>query len=171
MSYKDYFLVGGLPVKITALEVSASGTYIAPENTAYNPVVVSVSGALESKSVSYAENGSATVKPSDGKEGLSQVSVTVAVPSYMTTLESPYGAADGLYLMTAAYESDDEDEETDPVTAYVTGYCILADGAVSASYGDGTFAIDDTGEKPVLAWTPSVTATTVTCYYASRIVQ
>lgn len=166
MSYKDYYLVGGKPVKITALEVGASGEYTAPMNTAFNPVVVDISQALESKSESYFENGLYTVSPGSNKEGLSQVSVTVSVPPYMTMLESPYGSSDGLYLMTAAYESQTEEEE--PVTAYVTGYCVLSNGAVRESYGAGVFAIDSTGSETTLTWEPGVTATGITCLYAKN---
>ena len=146
---------------IDALEVSASGTVYAPEGHAYNPVTCKVSGALEEKATTLTENGSETITPSTGKEGLSKVVVTVNVPSYLAPLTAPYGAADGLYVCTAT----DSEEST------VCGICRIADGAVSASYGDGSFEIDESGDAPTLAWTPSITAESVVCWYAASVAE
>ena len=44
-------------------------------------------GNLQSKSVTYTSNGSATITPSSGYVGLSQVSVTVAIPVYDGTVQ------------------------------------------------------------------------------------
>lgn len=155
----SYQLVGGQPVVIETLEVSASGTYYAPDGHAYNPVVCSVAGALEEKSVTLTENGTSEISPSKGKEGLSKVNATVSVPSYLSTLSSPYGAANGAYILTAT----DDQEDT------VCGICVLVDGTIAASYGDGSFEIDESGDAPTLAWTPSVTAVSVVCWYAASV--
>ena len=152
-------LVGGQPVKIVALEVNDSGTTYAPPGYAYNPVKCNVAGALEEASKTIETNGETVIEPSEGKEGMSKVTVTTTIPSYLSTLTAPYGAQDGAYILTA---TDDESKT-------VVGTCIVADGAVSASSGDGTFAIDTSGDAPTLTWTPSVTAVSTACWYAASV--
>lgn len=118
----SYQLVGGQPVKITALEANASGAIYAPPGQAFNPVTVSVS-------------------------------------PYLEALDDPFGAQDGVYILTAT----DENEDT------VCGVCRIEDNAISETYGDGSFEIDETGSEPTLAWTPSVTAVSVVCWYAASV--
>ena len=158
-SYGAYALVGGAAVKIKPLEVTEPGTIFAEEGSAFNPVVCDVSGNLETKSVSITANGTETVEPSEGKVGLSAVEVTVAVPPYATTLTAPYGAADGVYICAA----------TDSGNETVVGICWISEGAVASSYGDGTFTVGTSGDAPTLEWTPSVTADSVTVWYAESV--
>lgn len=159
--YKSYSLVGGQPVKIDPLTVAEPGTYFAQPDHAYNPIVCNVSGTLEEGGASVTANGEMVLEPSDGKIGFSKVTVTANVPPYLTPLSSPYGAEDGVYICTATAS----DEST------VVGVCEIAEGAVSTSYGDGTFAIDSTGDAPTLTWTPSITAESVTVWFAGSVAE
>ena len=66
---------------------------------------------------------------------------------------------DGTYIFTA----------TDSNSDTVVGICVIASGTVDASYGDGTFTIDSSGDSPVLEWMPTITAETVTVWYAASV--
>ena len=154
-NYKEYALQGGTPVKIYPLTVTKPGTTFADESSAFNPVVCDISGAMESKTLTISENKTVTIEPSEGYSGIASVALTVNVPPYLTTLTAPYPVNDGTYVLTATSESKSD-----------VGTCIVAGGAISASYGGGEFAIDSTGDTPVLTWTPGITADTVLCQFA-----
>ncbi len=157
-SYKSYSLTGGQPVVIKPLEASESKTYFADEGQAFNPVVVDTSSVLEEKTLTVTANGTTNITPGSAYEGISKMALTVAVPSYLETVESPYAANNGTYVLIGT----DADNDT------VVGVCVIAEDTLSASYGDGTFAIDTSGEDPVLNWTPSITAESVVCWYAAE---
>jgi hypothetical protein len=74
---------GGTPAVLIDKSVSANGTYEAVNDNAdgYKKVVVAVQPDLQSKSVTIQQNGSTTVSPDQGKDGLSGVEITVAVPT------------------------------------------------------------------------------------------
>lgn len=156
--YKSYALVGGTPVKIEPKTISEPGTVFAAPGCAFNPVTVNITPAvLEEKTVTISKNGTVEITPSTGKNGMSKVTVTAQVPSYAETLTAPYAVNDGTYTFAATGEED----------ATEAAVCKIESGAVSASYGGGTFAVDTTGETPALTWTPSITAESVLCWYAS----
>ncbi len=161
-NYKEYALVGGTPVLIKPLQATEQKTYFAEEGCAFNPVVCDVSGELEAKSANITANGTQTLSPTEGKIGFSSVALTTAVYA-LKTQTNPPAATDGTYIFTAEYTTEGE------TTATVVGICQIADGAVSESYGDGSFAIDSTGDAPVIAWTPSVTADSVTVWYSASV--
>ena len=72
---------GGTPATLINKNVSANGTYNASSDNAdgYKKVVVAVEPDLQSKSVTIQQNGTTTVSPDSGKDGLSSVGVTVNV--------------------------------------------------------------------------------------------
>ena len=65
--------------KLTSLNVTANGTY--NKEDGYNAVTVDVQPELEAKTVSYASNGEYTITPTTGKDGISEATITVDVPS------------------------------------------------------------------------------------------
>ena len=152
-----YALYGGQPTKILPLAASEAGTYVAPEGCAYSPVTVSGKQPdLQSKTVDATENGTRTVQPDAGKDGLSSVTVNVNVPSYFDVLTAPYPANDGTFVLVA----------TGADNASAVGVCVVANGMITDSYGDGTFNTEGTQEAPTLTWTPTITATDTVCRYA-----
>ena len=79
---KAYNLVSvNVPLpEIKTLNITENGTYEAEDGTVWNVVNVDVEPLLQSKSVYYDTNGTYTVEPDSGKDGLSSVSVQVDVP-------------------------------------------------------------------------------------------
>lgn len=84
---------------------------------------------------------------------------TVDVSAHLDTLTNPPAASDGTYIFIATDSGNDT----------VVGVCQIAESAIDKSYGDGAFAIDSTGDTPVIEWTPSVTAESVTVWYAASV--
>lgn len=156
---KDYALVGGQAVPIKPLTITASGTYTAPEGGAFNPVTCNIGPAMEEVAETISTNGETVITPSEGKEGISKATITVAVPPFLTGMDAPYEAKNGMYILTAV----DADSATEAAV------CTIAEGAITASWGDGTLAIDSTGDTPVLEWTPTITATETKCYYGEGV--
>ena len=145
----SYSLVGGQPVKVTSLEVSASGTTYAPPGQAYNPVVCDISGSLEEKSETITKNGMTEILPSDGKAGMSKVTATVSVSPYMLQIYAPYKAENGTY----SFIGEDENGNIIGMT------CGVFDENIEMAVGDGSVEIDTSGAEATIVWTPSVTIT------------
>ena len=67
--------------ELETLVVDANGTYNAPDGKAYNVVQVNVQSILEAVSRSYTENGTYTIEPSEGFDGISGVTINIDVPT------------------------------------------------------------------------------------------
>lgn len=84
---------GGSAITVVQLNANANGTYNAPADTAYNPVVVSVTPTLQSKTVNPSTSQQ-TVSPDSGYDGLSSVTVNAipigsATTPYTEIVENP----------------------------------------------------------------------------------
>ncbi len=75
---------GGSAITVVQLNANANGTYNAPADTAYNPVVVSVTPTLQSKAVNPSASQQ-TVSPDSGYDGLSSVTVNAMPIGSATT--------------------------------------------------------------------------------------
>lgn len=67
--------------ELEELVVTTNDVYNAPSGKAYNVVRVNVQPILEAVTRSYTENGTYTIEPSEGNDGLSGVTVNVDVPT------------------------------------------------------------------------------------------
>lgn len=67
--------------ELESLNITENGTYNAPDGTAYNVVTVNVEPILEAVSRTYSANGTYTIQPSEGSDGISSVTVVVNVPT------------------------------------------------------------------------------------------
>ena len=74
--------------ELESLNITENGTYNAPDGKAYNVVTVNVQPILEAVSRTYSANGTYTIAPSAGKDGLSGVTVVVDVPQDTPDLQS-----------------------------------------------------------------------------------
>lgn len=155
---KGYMLQGGTPVKIVPLEVNTPGTVYAAEGEAFNPVKTDVSGALEAKTETITENGETEIKPSDGKIGISSLTLTVSVPPYAIASASETDtvtaeAVDGATYFGFAFDGENA----------TLGQCAVAfvddTPTIDTSFGGGTFAIADEH----VSWTVA-DATSTTLY-------
>lgn len=63
------------------LVVTTNDVYTAPSGKAYNVVRVNVQTILESVTRSYTENGTYTIEPSEGNDGIERATITVNVPT------------------------------------------------------------------------------------------
>lgn len=70
--------------ELEELVVTTNDVYTAPSGKAYNVVRVNVQPILEAVSRTYRANGTYTIAPSSGKDGLSGVTVNVDVPTQPT---------------------------------------------------------------------------------------
>ena len=144
---KSYKLWGGNGVRIKPLEVTQPGTIKAEEGCAFNPVTCNVSGALEDATRPVVSNGTVELTPSTGKIGFSKVTVMAEIPPYTQNVTVTPRAQDGNYTYIATYNDNTS----------AVGVCQIRAGAINHAYGDGTFAIDTSGDYPILTWTPTVT--------------
>lgn len=67
--------------ELETLVVDANGTYNAPDGKAYNVVRVNVQSVLEAVTRSYTANGTYTIEPSEGFDGISGVTINIDVPT------------------------------------------------------------------------------------------
>lgn len=96
---------GGSAITVVQLNANANGTYNAPADTAYDPVIVSVTPSLQSKSVNPATSQQ-TVSPDSGYDGLSSVTVNAMPIGSATTpstsiIANPTISVDSSGLVTA----------------------------------------------------------------------
>lgn len=92
---------------IETLNITENGTYTA-EGKVWNVVTVDVAPLLESVTKYYDTNGTYSFTPSAGKDGISDVTVTVDVPQALPNLESIVDTitANGQYTYTAGVGYD-----------------------------------------------------------------
>lgn len=89
--------------ELESLIVTTNNTYTAPSGKAYNVVEVNVQPILEAVSRTYSSNGTYSITPSSGKDGISSVSVVVNVPSGSPNLQdkTEYYYENGNYAIEA----------------------------------------------------------------------
>ena len=67
--------------ELEELVVTTNDVYTAPSGKAYNVVRVNVQPILEAVTRSYTENGTYTIEPSEGNDGIERATITVNVPT------------------------------------------------------------------------------------------
>ena len=74
--------------EVGELNITHNGTYTAEDGHVWNVVTVDVDPLLEIVSRSYTENGTYTIQPTEGYDGISDVTVVVDVPQDEPNLET-----------------------------------------------------------------------------------
>lgn len=72
---------------VEQLNITANGTY-EQAGVVYDVVTVNVQPLLEAVTRSFTENGTYTIEPTEGYDGISDVTVVVDVPEYIPVLEN-----------------------------------------------------------------------------------
>lgn len=144
---------GGSSIAVVQLTANANGTYNAPSDTAYNPVVVSIMPTLQSKTVNPTTSQQ-TVSPDSGYDGLSSVTVD--------PIPSQYIVPTGTVSITSNGTVDVTQYSSANVNVPAISASYLGTNPVKiADYATQTVALSNTN---FATWTPSTTATDI---YAS----
>ena len=135
------------PANLEELDVTENGTYVAPEDGGYTPVVVNVTPSLQSKTATPTES-SQTITPDTGYDGLSSVAVGAISSTYVgsgitrrsssdltvsdATVTTPSG-----YYETNATKSVDTTTHPDPTVSVNEWGLITASHTQTSGYVTG----------------------------------
>lgn len=89
--------------QISSLNITENGTYEAEDGTVWNVVNVNVEPLLEVVTRSYTENGTYTVTPTEGYDGISDVTVDVDVPNTYTQADNGKVVSNGSLVSQTAH--------------------------------------------------------------------